>query len=142
MMTNSPQVSGNTANSGGGGVLVANGTFFMINGTVSGNTATASGSYSGGGGVYVTSSGAFSKIGGALYGDTDNTHTGSMENTVIGEANKGNAVYVEKGTNSNADADVHLEKTVTADHNLSVTYSSPVQLQEFKNLTTEWLDAD
>jgi hypothetical protein len=75
-------VSGNTSSSssgGGGGVYVANGTFTMNNGTVSGNTS----SYRGGGGVYVAN-GTFTMHDGAVSG---NTSSGG-----------GGGVYVANGT--------------------------------------------
>jgi hypothetical protein len=67
-------ISGNSATKGGGGggVYVAGGTFTMQNGTISGNSAS---NFGGGVFVYKNSSDSnttFIKIGGTIYGDTDN----------------------------------------------------------------------
>jgi hypothetical protein len=76
---NGGEVSGNTANNGGG-IRVNGAIFTMTGGKVSGNTASSSGS---GGGVHLFSSGKFTMIGGEVLGNT---------------ANSGGGVYVVTGT--------------------------------------------
>ncbi|GHV43593.1 hypothetical protein AGMMS49546_25630 [Spirochaetia bacterium] len=76
-------ISGNTAQLGGG-VNVANGIFTMSGGTVSGNTAD------GGGGVSVDS-GTFTKTGGTIYGNVGAPNGNEATNG----NNWGHAVYVD-----------------------------------------------
>jgi hypothetical protein len=127
------KISGNTSSSYGGGVYVADGTFIMSGGTISGNTSSSS-SY--GGGVYVDS-GTFTMSGGTISGNTSSSSYGGgvcvnngtftkqsggiiYGTNVLDEALKntsqsdsyGHAVYVQSGDkkrNITAGTDVTLE---------------------------------
>jgi hypothetical protein len=111
---NGGEISGNTADDGGGGVYVYGGTFTMNGGEISGNTATGEGggvyvsgygstftmsggeiignNASAGGGVYIRG-GTFTKqSGGVIYGSNAII---SLQNTA--SSNSGHAVYVSSG---------------------------------------------
>jgi len=80
----SGEISGNTAPSGGGGVNVAAGTFVMSGGKISDNIARNSN----GGGVYVGDYGTFTMSGGEISGNTANNGggvyvSGYSSNTLI-----------------------------------------------------------
>jgi hypothetical protein len=111
------EISGNTASASGsysygGGVYVADsGTFTMEGGEISGNFASGSGSYSYGGGVYA-SGGTFTKIGGTIYGYTEDD---PLSNTV----KQGDAVQTGRGHAVYANATHFRDTTVTALQDMS-----------------------
>jgi hypothetical protein len=84
----------------GGGVYATRSEFTMSGGTIQGNTAVS------GGGVYVTALGGdntFTKIGGIIYGDTDDSHeSGALENTAAN--GDGHAVKIDGGVKRNSTA--------------------------------------
>ena len=87
-ISGSAKIIGNAASNDGGGVSVDNTcTFSMSGGTISGNTASSSNSYSGGGGVH--SKGSFTMSSGTISG---NKATGS------GSSGIGGGVYASGGT--------------------------------------------
>ena len=103
------KVTGNTAG-GGGGVAIFGGTFYLIEGEVSGNTSTGS---SGGGGVYGTNGTGLYMSGGKITGNTS-TGTGTGGGVMVGnvtfrmtggevsgnKAASGGGVYVFQASNS------------------------------------------
>ncbi|MDR2537914.1 MAG: hypothetical protein LBC46_06370 [Treponema sp.] len=90
-------ITGNSAGTEGGGMAVSSGSAVMSGGTISANSAAA------GGGVLITitddpgmssNSKTFTKIGGTIYGDTDN---------IVGNGNAtDNTATATTGTNGNA----------------------------------------
>jgi len=105
-------ISGNAADSSGGGVFVfGDGTFTMSNGTISGNTADGLGG-GGGGGVSVNG-GTFTMNGGTISGNTgggvwvNGTFTMS-DGTISGNTadSSGGGVYLENGTFAMSDGTI------------------------------------
>ncbi|WP_010263973.1 beta strand repeat-containing protein [Treponema primitia] len=99
-----------TATLTGGGVYVADGTFTMEDGTISGNSTTQKG-----GGVYVADGGVFNMSGGTISGNTANLGQGvyvfnggtfNMDggdityNIALNNMDEGGGVYVAGGTSS------------------------------------------
>jgi hypothetical protein len=82
------EISGNTAPYGGG-VFVAEGTFMMTGGTISGNTTTGVG-----GGVHVNEAGTFTMTGGTISGNTaGNGGGGVYVNNEGGFKKTGGTIY-------------------------------------------------
>jgi hypothetical protein len=110
-MNGSAKVTLNTASSSGGGVYFSGNSFTMSDtAEVSGNTSSGNG-----GGVYI-SSGSFTKTSGTIYGsdETDPVLRNVVKNSEgVVQADRGAAVYV--------DASHRLETTVDAEQNISVT---------------------
>jgi len=98
IMKDGSKITGNTffyysASSYGGGVFVNNGgTFNMEGGTISGNAASSTSSFSGGGGVYV-SGGSFTMKGGTISGNTASSTSPSSYHS-----GSGGGVYIYGGT--------------------------------------------
>jgi hypothetical protein len=107
-------IGGNIAGGyGGGGVSMGNSTFTMSGGTISGNTGTYSG-----GGVYLTSNSNFSKTGGAVIygyngGDPNSNKVVDGSNAVIPDG--GHAVYVNNAAKG------YPRRNNTVSDNLSYT---------------------
>jgi hypothetical protein len=107
---NGGKISGNTADSqGGGGVCVYGssgiGGFIMTGGEISGNTAHY------GGGVYVNSGGTFTKTGGVIYGS--DASPAALKNTANND--DGHVAFVYTGAkirNTTAGASINLHSNV------------------------------
>jgi predicted outer membrane repeat protein len=100
-------INGNTADYGGA-IYIVSGIFSMEGGTISGNIATSFG----GGVCNGFSMDTFTKTGGVIAGYGNDTVNGNkvMNSSGVIRSNAGHAVYAGSGK--------HLEKTVTASHNL------------------------
>jgi uncharacterized repeat protein (TIGR02543 family) len=87
------KITGNTFSSGSGGGVYVDGTFIMSGGTISGNAASSSSTYSYGGGVYA-GNGMFIMSGGTISGNTASSASSSSSFTY----SYGGGVYAGNGT--------------------------------------------